>query len=441
MSKKGSTSHTSANRKRWMVLIAVIAVLSAGGYERLVAQNIGQPAKTTAPPAGANQAQPLQAKDETYDVKKGEVTKSLFFTGELSAARSVNIMAPNQRSAFQSTITYLAPEGEQVKAGDRLVEFDSSTLLSQRTEIERRVAEAKLRIEKKKLDLEANRCDLENAVVQAEYSLKENELYAKIPKDLQSVNQYEKYQVNLDKARVSLQKAKEQLANFEAIYPGQMKLVQITLDQALLDLKKNESDMAMLSVKAPQDGIVIYGDNWQNNRKMQEGDTVFMGMTVATLPDLDSLQVVGYVYDTELAFLSKNLPCTFGLDAIPVRRFQGSITTWASVATRKGFATTQKVFKAIIKPDAVDLSVMKPGMTAHVEIVLNMGSDVLTAPREYVGLDAQSRHYVLKRIDDKNSQREYVKLGAVGDSVVELVSGITIGDVLLPVQKLGGSGI
>jgi membrane fusion protein (multidrug efflux system) len=220
-----------------------------------------------------------------------------------------------------------------------------------------------------------------------------------------------------------------------------MKLVGITLEQAELDLKRNEGDMELLSVKASQNGIVIYGDNWQSNRKVQEGDSIIQGMQVVSLPDLSSMQVVGSVYDTELAFLSKNLPCTFGLDAIPEKRFQGSIESWASVATRKGFATTQKVFKAIIRPDAVDLSVMKPGMTAHVEIVLKLSSDVMTVPREYVGLDAQSRQYVLKKIDDKKSQREYVKLGAVGDTAVELVSGVNLGDSLLPVQKLGGSGI
>jgi HlyD family secretion protein len=423
-------------------LIAAVAVLMAGRYERLAAQNIGQPAaKTTAPPITAAQAKQEAADNELYNVKKGEVTRSLFFTGQLIAGKSVNIMAPRQRSAFQSTITYLAPEGELIKQGERLVEFDTSSLLSQRTELERQVAEAKLRIEKKKLDLEANRCDLENAVVQAEYSLENAQLYAKIPKELQSVNQYEKYQVNLEKAQVALQKAREQLANFQQTYEGQMKLIQITLDQAMLNLKKNDSDMELLSVKAPQDGLVIYGDNWQSNRKIQEGDSVIMGSIVATLPDLSSLQVVGYVYDTELAFLSKNLPCTFGLDAIPDRRFQGAVQSWASVATRKGFATTQKVFKAVIQPDAVDLSVMKPGMTAHVEIVLKMASDVMAVPRDYVGLDAQSRHYVLKKIDEKKSQREYVKLGAVGDSLVEVTSGLNMGDALLPVQKLGGSGI
>jgi|WetSurMetagenome_2_1015567.scaffolds.fasta_scaffold35593_2 HlyD family secretion protein len=439
MSKIKSISQTSTRRTILLIVVAAMAVFSVGKQERLFAQNIAQPTQNAAPPSETNQARQVEAKDQIYNVRKGEVTKSLFFTGELTAARSVNIMAPNQRSAFQSMITYLAPEGEQIKAGDRLVEFDPSTLLSQRTDIERRVNDAKLKIDKKKLDLEADRCDQENSVAQAEYNLKDAQLYANIPKDLQAVNQYEKYQVNLEKAQVALQKAKEQLANFEASYAGQMKLVQITLDQALLDLKKSDNDLALLSVKAPQDGIVVYGDNWQSNRKIQEGDNVIRGTSVVTLPDLSSMQVVGYVYDTELAYLSKNLPCSFGLDAIPDKRFQGVIQSWDSVATRKGFATTQKVFKAIIKPDTVDLSVMKIGMTAHVEIVLKLASDVMTVSREYVGLDAQSRHFVLKKIDNKKSQRQYVKLGAVGDNIVELVSGANIGDSLLPVQKLGGS--
>jgi hypothetical protein len=130
MSKTGSISHTSASRTSLIILIAAIAVLLAGRYERLVAQNIGQTTKSAAPLAVTNQAKEVEAKNEIYNVKKGEVTKSLIFTGELSAARSVSIAAPRQRSAFQSAITYLAPEGEQIKAGDRLVEFDTSTLLS-----------------------------------------------------------------------------------------------------------------------------------------------------------------------------------------------------------------------------------------------------------------------------------------------------------------------
>ena len=78
-----------------------------------------------------------------------------------------------------------------------------------------------------------------------------------------------------------------------------MALVEINRSQAEINLKKIESDMQLLKIDAPQDGILIYGDNWTSNRKIQPGDSLFQGMEVASLPDLSSMQVIGNVYDTE----------------------------------------------------------------------------------------------------------------------------------------------
>ena len=69
-------------------------------------------------------------KPAAYIVAKGQVIKELVLTGELKAERSTSIMAPNIRSSFSNTVTYLAPEGTIVKKGDRIVEFDDSSLLS-----------------------------------------------------------------------------------------------------------------------------------------------------------------------------------------------------------------------------------------------------------------------------------------------------------------------
>ena len=40
-------------------------------------------------------------------------------------------------------------------------------------------------------------------------------------------------------------------------------------------------------------------------------------MEVARLPDLSSMQVKGYVYDTEYGSLSRDMRCTIMLDALP----------------------------------------------------------------------------------------------------------------------------
>lgn len=428
--------------KSWL-LVAALGLASAvpiWGWAQ--DPSVQKQPESSAAPKGSRAGQPQTATGslEGYTVGQGDILRTLFFTGELKAQSSVDISAPRIRSSFSSMITYLAPEGQQIRKGERLVEFDSSSLLSQKSEIERRVAEAKLQIERQKSDLEAQRCDLLNSVAQAEASLRRAELYGKIPKELLPANTYQQYQVNVEKAQLSLQKAKEQLVNFEASYASQMRLVQITLEQAELDLKKNDSDLALLSIAAPQDGIVIYGDNWASNRKFQVGDNVFPGMPVVTLPDLSTMQVIGYVYDTELSFLSKSMTCTFGLDAIPGADYLGTISALTSVAARKGFATQQKVFQAVIKPDKADLALMKPGMTTHVEIPMKLASGVTAVPREYIGLDDQRRYYVLKRKDAKTVAQETVELGAVGDRMAQIVSGVKQGELLLPVQSVAEVG-
>jgi HlyD family secretion protein len=372
--------------------------------------------------------------EPTFAVVRGDVVKKLVISGELTAARSIEISVPMIRSAFSTMVTYLAPEGALIRQGERVVEFDSSSLVSQKTEAERRLAEAKLKIDKQKADLEAQRCDLLNSAAQAESSLKVSDLYGKISKDLLPGNTYQQYQVNLDKAKLSLQKAKEQLANFETTYASQMALVEISRDQAEVDLKKIDNDLARLSVNAPQDGIVIYGDNWASNRKIQVGDNLFPRMPVVTIPDLTSMQVVGFVYDTELSSLAVGMRCEFGLDALPGNHRQGVIASITSVASRKGFATQQKVFRAVIQPDKVDLTVMKPGMTAHVEIAIKLAADTMTAPREYFGLDEGRRYYVMARKDPRKVEKKYVELGLFGDRMVQILSGVDIGDELVAVQ-------
>jgi len=379
---------------------------------------------------------PAAARERTIKPAKSDVTKNFFITGELRAANAVQISVPRIRSSFASVVTYLAPEGSQIKQGERLVEFDSSALVSQRSEYERRLDEAKLKIEKTKADLEAQRCDLLNGVAQAEANLKVAELYAKTPPELLAANTYQKYQLDLERGRLALNKAKEQLDNFDKSRPTQMALVEIDKAQAEIDLKKIEGDVALLRIAAPQEGIVIYGDNWANNRKIQVGDNIFPGMPAVELPDLTSMQVIGLVYDTELSLLAKGMRCSFSLDAAPGPTYQGVILSLTSVASRKGFASQQKVFRAVIQPDKVDPPVMKPGMTARVVFGIKLAENATAIPREYLGLDSEGQYFVLKKTDKPQATRQIVDVGAFGDSLVEIRSGLSSSDSLLPVQKV-----
>jgi HlyD family secretion protein len=415
-----------------VVLIAVTWCLRPAS-----AQNPGFNSTKTDAPLPTSEEKAIPNKPADYKVTKGQIIKELVLSGELKAARSTVINAPNIRSSFSNNVTFLAPEGSIVRKGERIVEFDDSSLLSNKSEAERTLDEAKLSIEKKKADLEADRCDLLNTLAQAESNLKQDELYGKISKDLLPGNTYQKYQLNVTKSKLSVQKAKEQLDNFEKSYASQMALVEISRSQAEINLKKIESDMLLLKIDAPQDGILIYGDNWTSNRKIQPGDSLFPGMETASLPDLSSMQVVGYVYDTEYSSLAPDMRCSITLDALPDFKVDGKIVSLTSVASRKSFATTKKVFQTIVQMDKVDPTIMKPGMTARVRIPLILAKDTPAIPREYLGADTQGRYFVLKRgTEPKTVSIQYVTVGVIGDRLIQALTGISVGDPLLSMQHL-----
>lgn len=407
-----------------MILLGALGFANERG---MIQANPGPQAKkpTEAPRASAGPT------EEFHEVRAADLRHTILLNGELRAARSRDITAPRVQSHFGSAVTFLALQGAVVKQGERILEFDASALLSQRSEAQRKLDEAKLKIEKTRADLDATRSDLLNEVAQAEGTLKIAELYGKIGKEILAAKDYEKYQLDLEKAKLGIEKAKEKLANHERSVTAQLALVELDKAQAELELKKIEGDLSQLQVDAPQDGIIIYGDNWASNRKVQVGDTLFPGMPVLTLPDLGSMQVIGQVYDTELRFLTSGMACKISLDAIPGKSWEAKIQSLTSVGSRKGFASQHKVFSAVIQPSTIDLEVMKPGMTARIEVPITLASNILAIPRDYLGVDPLGRYFVRKKTSAETPLTQLVKIGTFNDRQVEIVEGLKAGDTLL----------
>ena len=147
--------------RRITVFAAAFIVLVAAGlyYQPASAQNPGLKSNKGETPLPAPAAIPQPEKEKTYTVVREQIDKEIILTGELRAANSTVINVPDIRSSFSNMVTYLAPEGKEVKKGERIVEFDDSSLASSKSEAERTLDEAKLSIEKKKADLEADRCE------------------------------------------------------------------------------------------------------------------------------------------------------------------------------------------------------------------------------------------------------------------------------------------
>lgn len=367
-----------------------------------------------------------------YKVEATELKNSLLFTGELQAARSFSVTVPQTRSSFGNTIIFMPLEGTAVKQGELITEFDAASLAQQQDDIERRIEEAKLQIAKKKADLSAQEMDHLININAQETNVKVAQLYAGISKDLLPENTYQLYQVNLERAQLALTKVKESYENFKITRQQQMSLVELNKAQAEIDAQRLVNDLKMLQIYAPQDGVVMYGDNMMNNRKVQIGDTLFSGLPVMTLPDLANLQVTSFIYDMEVQHIKAGMPATFTLDALPGKSWKASIASVTSIAVRKSFLTQQKVFKAIITLlDPIDPR-MKPGMTARVEIPVLVGSNITAVPREFLNLGPNDEYYVLKSppVKGKEGLMAKVRVGASSARLVQITEGLSVGETI-----------
>ena len=401
---------------------------------RMSAQNPGLGGAKTSPAIPIALEDVVSKRVTEYVVAEDEVQRHVLLTGELKAARSSIIQAPRIQNNFGNMITYMVEEGTIVTPGQRIVEFDDSSLVNNRTDVETQVETAKLQVQRTINSLESQRLDLLNSVVQAEANLEVAGLNARIDKSLLSENQYQQYQLSYMKTQLNLEKAKENLDNFEKNFPGDMAQVEIALSQREIELRRIDNDIKLLKINAVQGGIFLYGDNWQSNRKVQVGDSIFPGMEVASIPDLGSLQVVGYVFDTEYRLLSAGMRAQVCFDALPDVSVEGNIVSLTSVASRRGFASDKKLFQAVIQLDDVGSDLFKPGMTARVNVPLVLAKGVPVVPREYVGVDSLGRNFVHKGADIKKLETQVVEVGAIGDTLFEISSGVSIGEKLFPVQ-------
>jgi hypothetical protein len=74
-------------------------------------------------------------------------------------------------------------------------------------------------------------------------------------------------------------------------------------------------------------------------------------------------------------------------------------------------------------------------MTSRIRVPLVLAKGAPAIPREYLGYDSQGRSYVLKGTELKTATQQFIEVGAVGNNLVQVVSGVSLGDPLLPVQR------
>ena len=189
-------------------------------------------------------------------------------------------------------------------------------------------------------------------------------------------------QSELDAAQTAYDAAVAQLE----VNKAQIAQAQAALNQASVDLNNTV-------IHSPVDGIVI-------SRSVDVGQTVAASLQAPTLftiaNDLAKMEVHTNVDEADVGNVTEGQEVTFTVDAFPARRFRGRVHQVRNAPTVVQNVVT---YDAVVRIDNKEL-LLKPGMTANVQFLVNRREDVLTIPNMAIRF---------KPPDQKNEAQELLR--------------------------------
>jgi multidrug resistance efflux pump len=192
-----------------------------------------------------------------------------------------------------------------------------------------------------------------------------------------------------------------------------------------------EEALAMLTLTAPRDGIVVVEENRWEDRKYQVGDTVFPGWTVLGIPDLDRLRVRGSLSDVDDGRLEIGATVRCTPDIEPELELEGTVTEITPIAREQRVFSERRGFDVIVElvalPDGV---LLVPGMSVRIEVDVVL-PDRLLIPRAAIDFAADPPR--ARRAGGTWTSVTYGPCSALQCSLLE---GLEEGDLLAPVSRV-----
>lgn len=320
--------------------------------------------------------------------RRGAFRERILLTGALAAERGEALTVP-RTDTWQLQIRWLAEDGTRVKAGDRLVEFDNSSFASEIEEKRLAASEAESQLDQTEAQARTGTAEKEFALEQKRADLEKARVAAAVPKELVSLSDYQENQLGLRRAETELAKAETDLAAHRKASAAEIAVQRIALERARREIRSAEEAISALTLTAPRNGIVLIAQHPWEGRKVQEGDSVWAGMTVASLPDLSSMMVEAALSDVDDGRIAPGLRVACILDAYPFSTFPGRIVDITPVAAASRRSPLLRSFPVRVALDRPDVERMRPGMSVRVEVLGPEIPDAVLVPR--AGLDLSGK--------------------------------------------------
>ncbi|MEA2415604.1 MAG: hypothetical protein QOI58_2261, partial [Thermoanaerobaculia bacterium] len=248
---------------------------------------------------------------------------------------------------------------------------------------------------------------------------------AAMPKEIVAQRDYNDRQIKYKRAEVELAKAVDVLKSQRTSVKSDRDNLLLSLQKAQRELGIAERAIDELILRAPHDGIVVIRDHPWEGRRLQEGDSVFIGFPLAQFPEMSSLQVEADLSDVDDGRIGAGMPATIVLDAYPNMSFPGRVQTISAVAQESSRTSLRRSFRVIVALDRLDIARMRPGLSARVVVHAMRQTNALLVSRAAIDFSGKK-----PRVYSADGKLIDVVLGACNAQDCVVKSGLNEGETL-----------
>lgn len=373
----------------------------------------------------------MKAPAELPLARRGRLVRRVLLSGEIAAAKAQRLTVP-ENPTWQTQIRWMAPDGSFVHAGDRLVDLDNTAVIGDLTEKKLTAQKSAIKLEQKRAELASQREDKVLALKTAKFELEKAKIQATVPAGLLSRYDLEKRILARDQAEATLEKARADLDAFDRGAAADLEVLKIALAGARREIAVAEKGIKAFTIEAPSDGVFLVAQHPWEGRKLQVGDTVWVGMALGEIPDLASLGVAAELPDVDDGEVAPgdNGKCT--LDTYPDLAIPCRVTRVGTIAEEPDPKSLRRVFQVWLTLSKVDQESMRPGMSVKVEIDHSSLRATVLAPR--AALDMRAAQSYARLADGREIK---VRLGPCSALECVVLSGLKPGE-RLSVPMRGG---
>jgi len=330
----------------------------------------------------------------TAEVEIGQVTKAVVATGEIEPLSVAEV-----KSKIGGVVRrFFVEEGDAIKKGQKLAEIVPTATPEQ-------LVYAREAVETARLSMEQAERKLARAEELAAKKLVTDESIEDAETELSIATA--RYDAALAELRVLEQGAGSRQSS-SGSYSGSQTTGAL-------------EDMTILS---PVSGIVL-------SRDVDEGSSViamssaYGGTSLLTLADVSRMHFEGYVDESDVAKIHEGMPTKIFVDALPETTFTGVLTKISPKGEKQEGVVNFRVEAEINE----ETKLLRAGMSADVQLVLDERSDVLTVPEGAMIYEGDSTFVeIVDEGTDGGKRRIYIEAGLSDGIKTEVVEGLEEGD-------------